>query len=209
MKLLSSLIESGRAFLAENTITCGIIVAGLVGLVTIRAASPPYITASAGGNTAAGAQVIMPADAASQLRIVNVYHQCDTNRALLNFRSGTTLMVISASNSASATITVSQTNGVAINDVLVLKTAATGAYTYLGAVTNRSASTNLLISTLVTTVPGDSIYKLGNPLTIVVSQTNYINGSAVYVASQVGRPIVADLPIANATNNLTLTAHYD
>lgn len=101
-----------------------------VGLSAANASAniPTYHTYSANGNAAGPATLVFPADPNSQVRIVSIYYIADTNKAALQFSSGTTAFTVVYTNAATSTVTniINSTNGLAAGNILVLQKAATG-----------------------------------------------------------------------------------
>lgn len=181
-------------------------------LAVTASAQLSYSTKTATGATAS--EVIFPAADGQQIRVVGAIGDADKAVSALSFRTGTGAYVVSSSNTTSVTITLSQTNGIAINDLLLLQT-VDGTCTYLGAVTNRSASTNLLASVAVTTVPGDQVFKLGSATALPVGAkgTNYttsfnLQGQALYVGNR-GRPLRVTLDSATTNTISSIVAAYE
>ncbi len=172
--------------------------------------SPVYKTLSANGNAATPAFLIFPSDPTTQIRIVNVTYTSDTNNGAITFTPCVAAYAISSSNAAGTTITVSQTNGLAANDSLIIQRAG-------GLVTNVvisafSGPTNITLTgtSANTTLPGDEVFKLGTAVTLFVGiGTNSINGEAIFVANP-ARPLTVLLSPALVTNRLSgVSAHYD
>ena len=192
------------------------------------AASPSYVTQSAGGNAAAGASLIIPADPSSQIRIVNLNNSTDTNNSVLSFASGTTAYTLTRTNWASTSVTnqINSTNGLYTGATLVLQhrgvcyvnTLLT--WNQTNGMADFNHGTNVVLNSGgwgVAASPGDSIYLMSAATTLPApaaasgtTTTAAINGEVVYVGTYVGRPVSVSLTPAFVTNRLnTVTAHYD
>ena len=192
----------------------------------LRAAIPSYKTLSDGGNAASPASVYFPANPTAQARIVSLFYTSDTNNGTLGFSSGVTAYTQMATNAASSSVTnlVNTTNGLTVGSLLILEnggipysntlssygTYVTGTNTF-GQTTSQAfivlgsggwgvALTNAL----------ENIYQMGAISTIQVgSQSNAINGDAIFVGN-FGRPVLVTLGPTLVTNRLSsVSAHYD
>ena len=101
-----------------------------------------------------------------------------------------------ATNST-VTLSVSQTNGFASGDVIVIRHAATENYEKR-VLTTMTASTNLIttVAPLEAVVPGDIIYRVttsgAGAVAVGNATVNLGNGGAIYVGQQ-GKPILCEL----------------
>ena len=206
-----------------------LLTAALAGIALLAiAASPAYVTKSANGNAAAPANVILPADPYTQIRVVNVNYSTDTNNSVLSFTSGTTAYSIQFTNYATSATTncINSTNGLSGGATLVLQ--HNGAC-YSSTVSSWAAVTNASLYTGYTNVVlasggwgvassvGDSVYLMGTATTLPspaassgTTTTAAVNGEAIYVASYQGRPVSVTITPALVTNKLnTVIVHYD
>ena len=186
---------------------------------------PTFRTFSGYGNATTPAQIIMPADPNSQIRIVSLYYTSDTNNGAISFSTGAGAYYQANTNASTSSITnwVNTTNGLVATSTMVLQqngltytnalvsfgTFITGTNTF-GVVTNQAFmvlgtggwGTNALV--------GADIYQMGSTSTIYVGAgTNALNGDAIYVGNY-GRPVIATLGPALSTNRIpSLSTHYD
>lgn len=193
--------------------------------LTAKAVLPTFRTFSGYGNATTPAQIIMPADPNSQIRIVSLYYTSDTNIAGISFSTGVGAYYQANTNALTSSITnwVNTTNGLVPTSTLVLQqngqtytnalvsfgSFITGTNSF-GVVTNQAFvvlgtggwGTNALV--------GADIFQMGSASTIYVGAgTNALNGDAIYVGNY-GRPVIATLSPALSTNRIpSLSTHYD
>jgi len=194
--------------------------------LTAQAAMPTYRTLSDGGNAASPAVVYFPANPNAQVRVVGVWYTSDTNNGTLGFSTGVTAYTQTSTNATSASVTnlVNSTNGLVAGSLLLLDnngnactntltsygTYVTGTNTF-GQVTNQAF---IVLGTggwnQALTNAQENIYQMGAISTIQVgSQSNAINGEAIFVGNY-GRPVVVTLGPTLVTNRLSsVSAHYD
>lgn len=208
----------------KNLIITGLAVCGVA--LTVFAASPRFVTKSDPGVAASPAEVIFPSDPSSQLRIVSVNWQSDSNSAALSFSGGSTAYNIQQTNALTSSVTnlIGFTNGLSASAVLVLEHAGV-CYSAVVSSWNASATfvtnsgvvtggTNVVLASGgwgVATSIGDKVFLMDTPVTIPVGiTTNAYNGFAVYAATLVGRPVRVVLTPALVTNRLnSVVAVYD
>ena len=191
-----------------------IALAGVTALAAL-AALPTFRTFSAAGNAA---------DPNSQIRVVSVFYQADTNNAALVFTSGQGAYYQAQTNALSSSITnqVNTTNGLTAGSTLVLQQGGSCYPATLSSLaTSLSTNDYGVVSTnyfvvlasggwAVNAVQYADIYQMGSATTLTVGNaTNGINGDAIYVAAY-GRPVAVKLTPALVTNQIpALTSHYD
>lgn len=206
--------EDGKLYPNKNMRLKNLILTGVATVALalgVKAALPTFKSMSATGTAASPAQIIFPDDANSQIRIVNVYYQSDTNGGQLQLSSGAGAYVLLATNTSSGvTQVVNQTTGLAANDILVLNHAGT---CYAASLSSTNSGTNAVLASGawgVTPAIGDSVYKMSSITSLNVgAATNAINGEAVYVGNY-GRPVLLKLTPSLVTNALpSASAHYD
>ena len=196
-----------------------------LGSLASQAALPTFRTFSAAGNATTPAFVYMPADPSSQIRVVSVFYQGDTNNAALTFSAGIGAYYQANTNASTSSITnwVNSTNGLVNGNVLVLQQGGVGytntlvSYgTFITGTNSAGTVTNQAFVVLgsggwgvAATVYSD-IYQMGTATTFTVgNNTNSINGDAIYVGNY-GRPLILSLTPALATNRIiTASTHYD
>jgi hypothetical protein len=107
----------------KKLLLLGAVIGAVAG--TALANLPTYKTVSATGNSSVGAQVLFPADANSQIRVVDVAYSWDTTTAagLLQFSTGSTAYYQTFTNAATTSQTnfINSTNGLAPNGLLILQ----------------------------------------------------------------------------------------
>lgn len=175
----------------------------------VFAGSPAFVNKSATGTTSA--EVIFPPDPALQIRVVTAFATSDKAASVLSFTTGVGAYVISAANVAGTTITVSQTNGLAPND-FVMVCAANGSTNYVRQISAFGNSTNITLtaSTQNATAVGDSVYKMSAATTIKVAAASVTyNGDAIYVGSSQGRPVRCVLDGTSACSIDSMSARYE
>lgn len=179
----------------------------------LTAATPTYKTmvgaAPAGGTTN---QVIFPADATTQIRLVSLAYATDTNIAILSFYTCGPAYVVTATNAnAALTVGLNTTNGLAADDTLVWQKAGV---CYLSTVSVIASNTNCVFTApLAKIAAGDEAYKLdvANAATVAVGSNSYglLAGEAVYVGNP-GRPVLIKVSPCHVTNKITsATARYE
>jgi hypothetical protein len=179
--------------------------------ITAVAQYPSYTSLDDGGNGTAGATVIFPSKANTQIRLVSVNWQSDSNTATLEFKTATTAYRAAATNTTTGvTQVVNSVVGMAANDILVLERAGT---CYTAVLSSTNSATNAVLAAGgwgVAPQIGDNIYKLGTATSVPVgATTNWQNGEALFVGNA-GRPVQVTLTPALTTNRLrTVTARYD
>lgn len=181
----------------------------LLGVSPSFAGSPTFVNKTATGTTSA--EVIFPADPALQIRVVTAFATSDKAASVLSFTSGAGAYVISAANVAGTTITVSQTNGLAPSDVLIIS-AANGSTNYARTISSFANSTNIVLtaSTQNATAVGDSVYKMSAATTIKVAAASVTyNGDAIYVGASQGRPVRCVLDGTSACSIDSMSARYE
>jgi hypothetical protein len=189
------------------------------------AAIPTYHQASAFGNAAGPATLILPADPNSQIRVVTVLYTSDTNLAQLLFSSGSTAYSLTVSNAATSSITnlIDSTNGLNTGSILVLQhgsgdytndvvswgTYISGTNTF-GQVTNQAFVVTASGGFGVYGYVGDEIYLMTSPVPWYVGAgTNVLSGDDVF-SGNYGRPVQVSFNTALVTDRLNnITAHYD
>lgn len=186
-------------------------IAGLLALPFIPAlgqpAVPTYTTLNASGTTTA--TVYFATSPFMQVRVVTAIASSDLATANLTFRTGVTPLTIIKTNAAGTTIDVAMTNGFSAGDWVLVETAA-------GVITNSSiasftGATNIVFSQNVcATVPGDQIYKLSSPVTLLVGAvTNKTyTGDMIYVGNR-GRPVVVKVNATSVSSLDAITARYE
>ncbi len=179
----------------------------------VYAATPTYKTLTRTGTAALPAQIIFAADPSTQIRIVNITWESDTNVAVVSIRTGVTPFVITATNANSATnITINATNGLTAGDTLVLQKAngyCTNALCYTGIGTNTTSVTLGAGGFGIAAAIGDEIYDMSAATTITLgATTNAINGEAIYVGNN-ARPLLLLVTPANVGNKVTASARYE
>lgn len=171
------------------------------------ASTPSYETLNGSGSTAA--EVIFPAKPDQQIRVVGAIATSDKAASVLSFRTGAMPVSISASNAAGTGITVTRTNGLAPNDLIVIQRA--DGTTASGTIASFPASTNITLNatTGTITLPGDQVYKLGAATTLKcgAATVNY-QGEAIFVG-RFGRPIRCVLDGTSACSLDSVTARYE
>jgi hypothetical protein len=192
-----------------------IIAIAAVGLATAfsaLAASPVYITKSANGNAASPAEVVFPAAAQQQIRLVSANFTTDTNNSVLSISGGGAVFNITETNQATSSVTnkINSTNGLSGSAVLVLQHAGV---CYVATLSSWNSSTNagfyggtnvVLASGGwgVRTDVGDRVYLMDAPILTPAGTSAAINGEAIYVAALPGRPVRVQLTPALVTNKL-------
>jgi hypothetical protein len=172
---------------------------------------PSYTSMDDGGNGTAGATVIFPARQNTQIRLVSVNWQSDSNTATLEFKTASSLYRATGTNtSTGVTQAVNTVVGLAANDVLVLDRAGV---CYAAVLSSTNNATNAVLAAGgwgVAPQIGDNIYKLGTATSVPVgATTNWQNGEALFVGTP-NRPVQVTLTPALMTNRLrTVTARYD
>lgn len=200
--------------------TFSLLAVGLFAAVTALANLPTYKTVNGFGNGTAGAIAYLPADPNSQIRVIYVSYGSDTNKAALNFTTGTTAYWQTATNVASSSVTnqINSTNGLSANATLILEH---GGVPYTATVSSWNSSTNagtaggtnVVLSSGgwgVNVSVGDNIYLMSSATALPIGQgTNQLAGDAIFVGNY-GRPVQAQLTPANLSNSLySVSAHYD
>lgn len=184
-------------------------------------AGPGYKTASANGNAASPAAVILPADPSTTLRLVTVNWSSDTNNAVLSIADGGTAYSIVETNQATTSVTnkINSTNGLSAGAVLVLQKGST-CYAATVSAWNSSTNsgpyggTNVVLASGgwgVATAVGDAVYLMNSPVTLPVgATTNWQSGTAIFSATYPGRPVRVVLTPALVTNKLnSVVGHYE
>jgi hypothetical protein len=180
------------------------------------AASPSYTTKSANGNSTAGAEVIFPSAAQSQIRVVNVNWNSDSNTAVLSYSTGAGAYYVSVTNAATSSTTnqINTTNGLVAGRVLVLESGGVGyAATMSSFNSNATWGCYYVLPSGgwgVATTVNDDIYQMGTATTVPVGETtNSANGEGVFVGA-VGRPVRIQLTPAAVTNKInSAVARYE
>ena len=175
--------------------------------VTMAQTVPTYTTKNASGTTTC--EVHFPANPQQQVRIVGAIATSDKAASVLSWRTGSTPYTISATNAAGTTITVSYTNGLAANDVLVIQKA--NGTCISGTISSFANSTNITLAatTGAQTLPGDEVYKMSAATTIKVGATTVTyQGEAIYVGTR-GRPVRVVLDGTSACSLDSITARYE
>lgn len=200
-----------------------LIAVGLLAGVAAFATLPTFKTFSAGGTHAAPAQINIPADPNSEIRIVNLQWTSDTNNATITFTTATTAFYQTASNALSSSITnaINSTNGLAPSAVLILQHGGICYPAVLSSwncTTNAAAAggavTNIVLASGgwgVSATAGDDIFLMGQSQVIIpaTASTGAYNGEALYCGNY-GRPVTALLSPALVTNQLnSVNLHYD
>lgn len=204
---------------SKNKILSAVAALGLCAFAfNAPAVLPTYKTFSAAGTAAAPATIIFPDDPNSQIRIVTIYAQSDTNNAQLQFTTGGTAIWQTATNAGASAVTnlVNSTNGLVPGSVLVLNHGGTMYSATLSSFNQNATNgngTNIVLNSGgwgVATSAGDNIYQMSATNTINVGNTtNSQNGDAIYVGNY-GRPVMLRLTPALVTNALpAASAHYD
>jgi len=157
--------------------------------VTMAQTVPTYTTKNASGTTTC--EVHFPANPQQQVRIVGAIATSDKAASVLSWRTGSTPYTISATNAAGTTITVSYTNGLAANDVLVIQKA--NGTCISGTIRSFATSTNITLA--ATTI------KVG-------ATTVTYQGEAIYVGTR-GRPVRVVLDGTSACSLDSITARYE
>lgn len=185
------------------------------------AVQPRFKTLSDAGNAASPAEVTFPADPSSQIRIVGVNWNSDTNNAVLSISGGGAAFTIVETNQSTSSVTnkINSTNGLSASAVLVLQH---GGVCYPATLSTWNSSTNagfyggtnvVLASGGwgVATSVGDSVYLMDTPVTLPIgATTNWQSGFSIYAATYAGRPVRAVLTPALSTNRLnSITAIYE
>ena len=198
-----------------------IVTVGLALVMPSRATLPNYRTFTATNSALKPAQINIPADPNSEIRIVDVSWFSDTNNAALVFTTGSTPFTQTITNMATSSVTnqISGTNGLAPGQVLVLQHSGI-CYTNTVITFNQSTNTaspyqgtNVVLATggwgVIASV-GDSIYVMGqSPATrFIGATTNAFDGDAIYVGNY-GRPVTVLLSPVSAFNSLNVSVHYD
>lgn len=190
------------------------------------AALPTYKTVSAAGNAAAPATVYFPFDPNSQVRVIYVNYNTDTNNSVLSFTSGSTSYSVTTTNQAASSTTnlISSTNGLSAGATLVLQHGGT---CYSSTVSSWFKNTNaapyggtgvVLASGGwgVATSVGDEVELMSSATTIPApaassgtTTTAAVSGDAIYVGNY-GRIVALTVTPALATNKVnSASAHYD
>lgn len=189
-----------------------------IGCSVTLPAAPGYVSLSGYGNATAGAQVILPADPATQARLVTVNWSSDTNNAVLSITEGLGAYTITQTNALSTSVTnlIDRTNGLSSTSVLVLQHAGT-CYAANVSTWNSSTTTatnggvvtggiNVVLASGgwgVKTSIGDSVYIMSTATTLPVgATTNFQSGSALFASQYQGRPLMVQLTPALVTNRL-------
>jgi len=182
-----------------------------IGLLAAVIAAPAfgqdYLTKNSSG--AASCEVHFPADPLKQIRLVGAVATSDKAASVLSIRTGATPYTIGSSNASGGTISVTRTNGLAANDVLVIVN-ANGTHTsaVIAAFANTTNIT-LVATNGVVTLPGDEVYKMSAATTLKcgAATVNY-QGEAIYSGTR-GRPVRVVLDGTSACSLDAITARYD
>lgn len=184
----------------------------------VKAALPTFKTTSATGTAAAPATAIFLSDPNSQIRLLSINWQSDTNSARLELTTGNGAYYETTTNTLTTTVTnkINSTNGLVPNAVLMLE--HNGA-AYLSTVSSfdqnatNGNGTNVVLASggwgVVSSI-GDSIYQMSSTNYLFAgATTNAFNGEAIYVGNY-GRPVIVRVVPALVTNAIPATsAHYD
>ena len=178
-------------------------------------ASAQYVTKSAGGNASSGAAVNFISNPSSQINLVNLLYQSDTNNGALQFSTGVNVYNVAVTNAATTSVTnqLTSTNGLLASAVVLLE--------HLGAVypaTISSYGSNSSQGAFIVLGSGgfgvfssvnDKVHQMGTATSFTVgAATNTLAGVAVFSGNQ-GRPVRVVLTPANVTNRLiNVTANY-
>ena len=179
----------------------------LAAIVAIPAAGADYVTKNASGTTSC--EVHFPADPQAQIRLVGAIATSDKAASVLSIRTGTTPYVIGSSNASGGTISVTTTNGLAADDVLVIVNAdGTHTSAVIAAFLNTTNIT-LVATNGVVTLPGDEVYKMSAATTLkcAAATVNY-QGEAIYSGNR-GRPVRVVLDGTSACSLDAITVRYD
>lgn len=193
---------------------------GLALAMLSRAALSNYKTFTATNTVLKPAQINIPADPNSEIRVVDVSWFSDTNNAALVFTTGSTPFTQTITNMATSSVTnqISGTNGLSPNCLAILQHNGV-CYTNTITAWNQSTNfgpymgTNIVLATGgwgVIASPGDSIYVMGQSTATryVGATTNATDGDAIYVGNY-GRPVTVLLSPVSAFNSLNVSVHYD
>lgn len=188
----------------------------LLGACRTEAAVPQYSNRTGNGNGTSGAEVIFPADPTTQLRLVSIQWQSDTNTALLEFQSGVGAYSCLRTNRATTDTTqeVASTAGLITNRWLIYQRAdGPFATNFKALIVATNNGTNIILGSGgfgTITRAGDSLYTMGETNSVFIgATTNWQNGEALYVGN-VGRPIKVQLTPALTTNRIRqATAKYE
>lgn len=195
----------------KKLIALSLAVASLVS--TAFAATPTYTSKSGAGNATTPTSVIFKADPDTQIRLVNINWQSDTNNAVLSYSTGEGAYIITATNLDTSSVTqrVSTTAGLVANSIVVLQKA--NGLCYPATLSSTNSGTNIVLASGgwgVTVAIDDAVYQMSTASTVLVgATTNAVNGEAIYVGNY-GRPVRIQLTPALATNRITTaTARYE
>ena len=183
-------------------------VLALAGVALLALADTPnYKVKTATGSTAA--TVVWPADPLLQIRLVGTVATSDKAGAVLSFRTGVTPLSISVSNPAGTAITLTRTNGVTTNDIVVVQ--YKNGTAERNSVVSFQSATNVTLAgaTSAATAIGDEVYVMSTPSTLPVgAATVSYQGEAIYVGNK-GRPISCVLDGTSACTINAQTARYE
>jgi hypothetical protein len=197
----------------KTKILIGVCIAAAFGMVAL-AATPLYTSKNATGYAAAPSTVIFPSDPSSQIRLVNVSYQSDSNTAVLSYSSGVgAYTVLNTNTTTGLTNIVTSTAGMVTGSVMVLEHLGVGYFATLSSTNN---GTNAVLASGgwgVTPAVGDNLYQMGTASTVFVGSngtaTAVQNGEALFVGNY-GRPVMIQLSPALVTNRLNnVTARYE
>jgi len=186
--------------------------------LSVYAALPTYKTTSATGTAAAPSLAKFTADPNSQIRVVNVNCQSDTNNARLEFTTGNGAYYQTATNVASSSVTnqINSTNGLVPNSVVVLQHQGALYVSTISSFDQNATNgngTNVVLASGgwgVASTVGDDIFQMSSTNYLFIgAATNGVNGDAIFVGNY-GRPVLIRLTPALVTNAIPLvSAHYD
>jgi hypothetical protein len=167
---------------------------------------PVYVTLGNSGTTSASGY--FHSSPSQQVRVVGVVATSDKAASVLSFSTGVTPATITSSNASGTTITVGVTNGITVNDVLVIESA--------NGITNVTVSsfsnvTNLTVTpaTGFATLRGDQVYKMSAATTIKCGATTAVyQGEAIYVGAR-GRPVRIVIDGTNACSLDSISGRYE
>ena len=189
----------------------GVAVVG-IGLSSLAAIT--YKSLSGAGNATTPVTVIFPSDPSSQIRLVNVQYQSDSNTAVLSYSTGMGAYTVQNTNTATGLTNIVASNvGMVTGSVMVLEHLGVGYYATLSSTNNLTNAVLASGGWGVTPAIGDNMYQMSSASTFLIGSngtaTAAQNGEALYVGNP-GRPVMIQITPALVTNRInSATAHYD
>ena len=206
----------------KNKILIILAAASLAITPAVMASSPTFKSFSGAGNAASPTTVIVPADPASQFRLLSLNYASDTNNGALTFSTGSgayyemvTNATTGSGGATAVTNNINTTNGLVGGSGMVLQTAANVCYSStLSSWGGTNGAYFIVLASGgwgISAAANADIYQMSAATSpyVVGNSTNWLNGEAIYVGNQ-GRPVMVKLSPALATNQIiSATGRYE